>query len=451
MKKGFRKNVKRAVPEYFWPFFKEIDRYIINILYTSFAFQRYFSKKNFKYIHSFQQKIPTILSNIPLNLNKPNDLEAIFKDERINFKSGRHSIYIENIEDIKKINKKLYDIYPRPFGLKIIKSRELSPEGTVYYTSSKLASASTWFSMVAVGNMLEKIVISNILHSESVAPRIYDIIRLESADGGWQYAFVVQHIDGKIVTGLEGEKFIKIFKNAMHKFKMQVISIKEHSDLRPPLFRKNIVGNQKQTFYVDIQNFVMFDGTFAKNVRHSTKLLFTNCYHTLPFSLLDSKRNRDFDEQYRKTNIDLSQFLNKNGVDLNETIIIDIGQDNGFFAMNCLHLGARWVFFLREKKLKPWLYNLMTLLGFSRFQIFDNIDSMTKNIDKLIPKMTFFSSDFTDQDKDYLKKNKSEIVIIESNSDDIDTLSNKKYIYVDRLPIPNDKGTFMAWNLFKKI
>ncbi len=48
--------------------------------------------------------------------------------------------------------------------------------------------------MYAVGSMLEQAVVSNLLNGQGVAPKVYDIIRLESGDGSWRYAYVVQPI-----------------------------------------------------------------------------------------------------------------------------------------------------------------------------------------------------------------------------------------------------------------
>jgi hypothetical protein len=453
MKRGIRNILKSKIPKNYWPFLRFIDEYIINMAYVNFAIQRYLSKRSFHYSHQFQQSIPSFISNISLEVENSADLSAKFKDIGIKVKSGRHSVYINNIKDVAQINEEISHRYPQPFGLKIVKSREISPDGTVYYTSNKLAPATTWFSMVAVGSILEKIVISNLLHTECVAPRIYDIIKLESKDGGWQYAFVVQHIDGHTVTGVEGERFIAEFRKAMGKFKMKVISIKDHSDLRPPEFRNNIIGDSIQTFYVDIQNFVMFDDAFSKYVLRSVGPLFKHCFYLLPFWLLHSKSHKDID-YYLKINEEFQQFLEKHGVDISEKIIIDLSRDNGFFAINCLHSGAKWVFLLRESPIEKWLNFMMTLLGFSRFQISDSIDTMANNIEKIVPEIVYLSSGNTDQRKDFFSNMHAETVIIESdsdyvNSDDITNIFKKKYTYVDRFQILNDKKIY--WNFFKKV
>ncbi len=426
-------------------------------MYANFVIHRYLSKNAFHYLHQFQQSIPSYISNIPLGVRDSANLKTKFIEKGINVKSGRHSIYIHNIKDIARINREISHRYPRPFGLKIVKSREVSPDGTVYYTSNKLAAASTWFSMVAVGSMLEKIVISNLLHTEWVAPLIYDIIKLKSGDGGWQYAFVVQHIDGHIVTGIEGEHFISDFRKAMNKFSMKVISIKEHSDLRPPQFRNNIVSDTTQTVYVDIQNFVMFDDTFTKDVLQSMTPLFKNSYYSLPACLLGSKTHQEI-RQYRKTNFLLKKFFQKNGVDLSDNIIIDISDDNGFFAINCLHLGARWVLLFREKKVCKCLYFMMTLLGFSRFKINDSVNALLRSIgEKKTPDMTYLSIKGPDLMNNLLLRIESKTVIIESNNDILEIMLKrnhsfkKRYAFVDQIRMRREKDHFLSWTLFKII
>jgi hypothetical protein len=49
--------------------------------------------------------------------------------------------------------------------------------------------------------MAEKKAVANLLYSQGVAPRVYDLIKLQSENGAFHYAFVVEHIDGEVLHG----------------------------------------------------------------------------------------------------------------------------------------------------------------------------------------------------------------------------------------------------------
>ncbi len=114
--------------------------------------------------------------------------------------SGRHVYYVNKEKDIYNLLPSLPHFYPKPIGLKIIKSNVISDDGTPYYTSNKNAPSSTWITMKAVGSIKEKMIISNMLSLNEMAPRVFDLIKIKIGHS-YYFALIVEHVEGKTVTG----------------------------------------------------------------------------------------------------------------------------------------------------------------------------------------------------------------------------------------------------------
>ncbi|MCK5664519.1 MAG: hypothetical protein KAI17_13600, partial [Thiotrichaceae bacterium] len=315
--------------------------------------------------HSLKpQSIPIVCSDINLGVYPGLGLASILEKVQIKYKSGRHSIYIESLDDIAKINPDITKRFPFPVALKLIKSQELSPDKTPYYTSHKLAPASTWFSMVAVGSMLEQAVVSNLLNEKGVAPRVYDIIRLEARDGSWRFAYVVQPIKGKVVTGKKGEKFITRFKVVLEQYGMETISIKEHCDLSPPDFRNNIRSDSTGTYYVDIQNFVQLSSSFGKQL-----LVNIGRYRN---------KNTSFHTQKSEEISTLNSFLTSGGLDLSTSTCMDICMPNESLMIEVMAEGCGWYYCVRSSEDVLLVRKYLYYHSFCRFDVL-RLDSLLSN------------------------------------------------------------------------
>ena len=198
MSKGFRTSLKEIVPEKTWPLLRWLDRQLIYCVYIWLWARR---KLVYPIIPlRFDAIDSQSIDSYPLSVEYQDlQLNMILRKLREQGKSvleGRHSIYLHAVSDIEEFCPSILGQYPVGFGLKIVKSQMISKDTTPYYTSTKNAPASTWFSMRAVGTMLEKMTVSNVLCLDGVAPRVYDIVRLTTNQNGLLYAFVVHHIAG---------------------------------------------------------------------------------------------------------------------------------------------------------------------------------------------------------------------------------------------------------------
>ncbi len=374
MSSGIRAGLKKVVPVRAWPLFRFFDRYLINTLYIYFAAKRYVAARRIPRHSQLKQSIPVVPSHVDFGREPGVELTTRLEKAGLHCRSGRHSVYLGDPDDIARISPDLAARYPDPVGLKIIKSREMSPDATPYYTSHRLAPASTWFSMVAVGSMREKAVISNLLHEEGLAPRVYDIIRLESGDGGRQYGFLVQPVRGEMVTGEEGLRFVDRFKKTMERLGMETISIREHCDLRPPDFRNNIVADESGTYYVDIQNFVVFSSDYGEELLDEMK------HHGRVPSRSEQEEHVPGQEAE-----ELTVFLARNRVEPATSSVLDCGLADETLSMYLLAAGAPWVVLLRQDDTVPLVRRYMYYHGFTRLDVISSENGRSVQDDVLSP------------------------------------------------------------------
>jgi hypothetical protein len=80
---------------------------------------------------------------------------------------------------------------------------------------------------------------------------------------------------------------------------------------------------------------------------------------------------------YKRKSINLAEilsdkvrvFLQNNRLEINRSIIIDSGEDFGFFSMLFLHLGASWCTLLRGEEDHQLIEEIFIILGYSRFSV----------------------------------------------------------------------------------
>lgn len=369
-----RNKLKRILPEILWPYFRRIDKHIVNVTYLYLSFRRDFKRINTSPGRHPSQQIFTFRTQLSFGPDPGDKLEQLLKEEGITCRSGRHSVYIFLKKDIRKIHKNISNYYPGPIGLKLIKSRQVSPDNTPYYTSSILAPASTAWSMKAIGSIEEKKAVCNLLHLKKVAPRVYDIVKIESQDGSFHFAFVVQHIDGDVLHGEEGLIFIDRFKKVLDSFGMETISITEHSDLRPPEFRNNIISNENGTWYVDIQNFVLGDKSFVHSIEKDALNYLSKQSNAVGKLFLTSRGDTIDWEEYKRLNHIFFEALVQIGVSAENAFII-FGTHSmwQFSALFALYSGALWCHFTKGSEA---LIKVLFLYGYTRFSYDSQIGAM---------------------------------------------------------------------------
>ncbi|MDH3347540.1 MAG: hypothetical protein OEM02_05490 [Desulfobulbaceae bacterium] len=368
---GFRAESKKHIPRFFWPLGRGIDKVILKSLYFYYFLKRvsFDSRNNCLLIENRKFKKFNII--IPNFDYKKDQISSYLRRENFTVLEGRHSVYLYLDEDLKRICPDLKTYYPMNVGLKIIKSQEMSPDGSRYYTSRKLAPASTYFSMRAVGTVLEKVIISNLLSSENVAPRVYDFVKLQAGKINFD-GLIVQNIGGEIVHGVAGTRFIKKFKKVLDGYGLETVSIKEHCDLLPPYFRDNIKSDGKKKYYVDIQNFIFLKNFFFKeNVTNSYKRFLSLSFKSDPVVTSKQWRSQltEMREAFSEFNDAFSSCIQEIGLDASKVKVLDAQSETDMVALFWLCNQAKWVTVYREAGVLNEVKKMLFHSGYGRFTI----------------------------------------------------------------------------------
>lgn len=338
-----------------------------------------------------QQPIKTFHSDIVFDSIE--ELRTKLQLNKIQYEKGQHTIYISECVDIRKLNSELLEAYPHPFGLKIILSQEMSPDNTPYYTSNKLAQSTTHISKWAIGSVREKMIAGNLLSMYGVVPRSYDIVKLRSGDL-IIFGMIVQHIDGDIVTGDPGFRFIEHLGRVLNGAGITILGSWSHKDFQPPTFGNNIVANSSGSYYVDIQKFrisshdnLRQDLTHAiQNLTHfGDSRLFRPeryAYQSVPDMGIQGKR----DSLSRISNI--QTFLERNDVELRDCSILDVGCNLGIFIICALYSGAQWCVGLDTPEITQVARRFIFERGFSRFDLI-GCDLRERSIAHLLPSLYY--------------------------------------------------------------
>ena len=363
-------NIKQVIPESVRDFLWMRKR---DLIYLSYLARRFVRRSGGTGIpQTLRQEILTYRSDV--EFSSIESLPTIFEELGFQFCEGRHTLYLYRESDIQRINPELISHYPHPFGLKIIKSQEMSPDGTPYYTSNKVARSSSLISMRAVGSVKEKTIISNILSLKNVAPKVYDIVKLQS-DNMTVFAMVVQHIDGKILTGQAAVDFIVEFKRVLESEGILILGPRDAEDFQPPDFRRNIVCDPTGSYYVDIQNFVFRNarersGKLADAIHEVIDLGESRCFRpekyrdeSVPGLLMQGGRDG------LRTIFKIREFLDQNQVGFQDSTVLDVACNLGMFSAYALSRGARWCVGLERPEIVQVARQFLFEHGFTRFDM----------------------------------------------------------------------------------
>ncbi len=372
-----RKWLKEKIPHNYWPAFKAIDKRWIDLLYLGYLCQRiYYQIRCHEHVAS--RAFPQFQFQCNVDLPPGETLVDYFQKSGINYSEGRHSIYI-NRKIIPSVCSGISDFYPHPCGVKIIKGSERSPDGTVYYTSAKLAPASNSVTMRAVGSVLEKSILSNLLNIHGVAPRVYDLAKIRIGNDCYQ-AMVVQDIRGQIVRGDRGADFIKKFKDVLKIYGIKTLGKRNHKDFRPPDFRNNIVSDNGNLFYVDIQNFVLFNCRQTIRLRNTifkTNATQYDCGKKEGEKRRFLLRKRKAERQRNLMLETIDTVLARHEISFKRAYIADIGCREGRLLLHVLEKMAAWYLGITRAVDTTKLRETLFIQGATRFDLIPCDNSAT--------------------------------------------------------------------------
>ena len=377
--KGPRARLKQVIPTDFWPLLRHLDRVVVNGMYLGFwGLRKIIYPRIPEQSGDELQSIEILDIHQSLPHENPEDLAQYLESLGYKCHQGRHSVYLYDFRDIERFSPDIFKRYPAPVGLKIIRNRDLAPDGSPYYTSSKIAPATTWFSMRAIGSMVEKMVVSNILSQSGVAPRVYAIVKLGREDKPY-YAFVVEHIEGSICRGKDADTFMEKFKTTLETLGLNTLSVSEHRDLRSPDYNNNIIYDGNSAKYVDIQNFV-----FTRKPQLEGH--FNLCSKINPVVSLAEAQ--------------ICQLMGNIDYRLKDQSIAVLGVEMSCLLLSFLKSGLSWgVGLATSEDEQMELYNSFYFKGFGRFDFIDLSSENDHRNEKILKDISLAICDLDDLEK----------------------------------------------------
>jgi hypothetical protein len=290
----------------------------------------------------------------------------------VDYREGGHAIYLPPNSLKHGALAILADRYPPDAGIKIIKK-----PGTVYESDyvSDMVKGDSALHLKFIHGHLQLTMVANLLYSQGLGPRLYDLVELDSANQVWT-AYVIQHIDGGTPSLSECEAGIERLRRLDSDGILRVIPPEGFSDLEfqcPTCVGNALVDDQRAFKYVDFQNFFLADyesyltmiaeeasekSHFGdESVLRGGKYL----YQQIPGVRLPGKRG------VTKRILELNRLMESCGVSVENKMVLDVGCNIGMMIGQYLKLGAKWCHGWDRSHIVPHTEKLLLALGCTRF------------------------------------------------------------------------------------
>lgn len=309
-----------------------------------------------------------------LALSSSVDIRAALNQLNLVWSEGGHTFYLPPQHALRQVVPGLPHDYPHEVGIKLIKGREISDDGTPYYTSSRLAPGSTRFTMKAVGSIRDKMIVANILSLYEAAPRVYDLVMLRhGADS--LFAMIIQHVKGKCPEVGRGLSFISTLRAIIESEGIIVLGDGfAHKDFQPPNFNNNILeDNSANCYLVDFQNLAFRDLSESiskllltvQEVTHfgESRLWRPDKYNYQSIPYLDVPGKRDLMARAQR----LTGMIADHSI--TGSTVLDVGCNLGMFGAYLLSQGAYWYVGIDRPPVTEVAQKLLYYSGYSRFEL----------------------------------------------------------------------------------
>ena len=315
---------------------------------------------------------------------------------------GGHAIYLSPEAWRKTAFRALADNYPDDAGLKIVITPGRINNGTYVRNGFWHGRGQSILQKNVIHDHLRLTLVANLLFSEGVGPRLYDLIELECGESAW-VGYVVQHVNGRVPSLIECTNGIEQLRS-LEEAGLILNNMPdgwEDEDFQGPACKGNAFVDDTGHFqYIDFQNFILTDydrylrrvALEATEKSHfgETSLLRRGrpyLYQAVPGLTLPGKRNP---EQRAKLLVDL---MNTAGVSIEGRLVLDVGCNVGGMMAQYLKLGARWCHGWDRDFVTPHTEKLLLALGCTRFTTSGGDINRDKNLEADLPRFQGASLD----------------------------------------------------------
>jgi hypothetical protein len=288
------------------------------------------------------------------------------------FSEGGHTLYLppDSWRSGPFANAALF--YPADAGLKISKHRGSVDESEYVRGAAKGDSVVHLRSVYSHRHLT---LVANLLNTEGIGPRLYDLVELQCANSIWS-AYVVQHVDGRVPSQEECISGVSKIRDLQQRGLIRVILPEGFNDeeFECPGCSNNAFVDQNGKFqYIDFQNFNLSNyGEYltqqaqaAVQASHFGDMSAVQgaryLYQSVPGVSLRSKRGID------KRVTQLKRLFADGGTSVQDRLVLDIGCNIGMMMAQYLKMGASWCHGWDRSHVTPWTEKLLFALGCTRF------------------------------------------------------------------------------------
>lgn len=311
---------------------------------------------------------------------------------------GSHAIYLPPESVQLTAFKSLTEDYPSDAGLKILKNPGGVDE-TGYLLGRAKGDSRIQVGMVHSHKHLS--LVANLLHVNSIGPRLYDLVNLKCGDQMWT-TYVVQDVGSMKPTIDQCEAGIRTLRKLDAEGVIRVILPEGFDDEEfecPGCGNNALVNKHGQFTYIDFQNFLLGDyETFLTNLatEAAEQTHFGDSavlrggrylYQSVPGVKLPAKRSV---ANRMKT---LSRLLEEAGVSVAERLVLDVGCNIGMMMSEYLKLGAKWCHGWDRALTTPHTERMLLALGCTRFSTTGTDITASRELADDLPKHTTASLD----------------------------------------------------------
>lgn len=216
---------------------------------------------------------------------------------------------------------------------------------------------------------------ANLMYAQSVGPRIYDLVELESGGVVWT-AYVMRHVEGRSPSAGECESGVAKMRDLEREGLLNTVAAGGFGgiDFQPPSCNGNALVDAEGRFvYVDFQHFVLGDyskylekvaGMAAEDSHFGSRRILGGgrfLYQSIPAVKMAAKRS----VESRSTLY--SNLLSAAGVSVRDKVVLDVGCNIGMMIAEYLKWGARWCHGWDFPNVVPHTERLLLALGCTRF------------------------------------------------------------------------------------
>jgi hypothetical protein len=294
------------------------------------------------------------------------DLQHVPRNE------GGHAIYLPP-DSLKKtvFANQMLD-YPADGGMKIAKYSGGLEESTYVKAVTK---GDSYLQLKLIHDHKHLTLVANLLYSEKLGPRLYDLVELRCGDNLW-VAYIIQHISGGIPSMDQCQAAIGRFRELDKRgvIKANPSEGFDDEEFECPTCSNNALLDQNGEFrYIDFQNFFLGDYELflrsaaveaAAETHFGDRSLLRGSrylYQSIPGVNLPAKRSVN-----QRIEV-IKRLMDECGLSIKEKLVLDIGCNIGMMMAEYLKLGAKWCHGWDRSKVIQHTERLLLALGCTRF------------------------------------------------------------------------------------